>query len=107
MKILPSALAVLAPLLVLGGCATGERVDAAFDVHSFLITVRDNDRPAFDAHVDRPAIARQLEGTIDRQIQGRARSDGARAIGALLGPSLARAGARIAKSRLCVGVPLK
>lgn len=47
--------------LLLAACATAQRLDAAADIHAFLIAIRDNDRAAFDAHVDRPALQRQLE----------------------------------------------
>ncbi|HEX8232351.1 MAG TPA: DUF2939 domain-containing protein [Caulobacteraceae bacterium] len=51
-------------LFVLSACATVERVDAAADVHAFLIAVRDGDRAAFDRHVDRPALKAQLRSRV-------------------------------------------
>ena len=60
-------LASIAALLVfslLSGCATVARVDAAGDVHAFLISVRDDDRVAFDRLVDRHALKAQLETRI-------------------------------------------
>ena len=47
-------------VLMLAACSTVERVDAAADIHSFLVAVRDNDGPAFTRYVDRPAIADSL-----------------------------------------------
>jgi hypothetical protein len=41
---------------MLAGCASVQTFDAARDVHAFLVAVRDGDRAAFDAHVDRPAL---------------------------------------------------
>jgi hypothetical protein len=45
---------------LLASCSTVERVDAAADVHSFLVSIRDNDGRAFSRYVDRPAIASSL-----------------------------------------------
>jgi hypothetical protein len=58
--------AVLSALLALsvGACATVQRYDAAGDIHAFLISIRDNDRAGFDAHVDRPALKAQLHARI-------------------------------------------
>ena len=58
MRVLILALAAL----VLSGCATAQRYDAAADVHALLVSIRDNDKAAFEAHVDRPALKRQIEG---------------------------------------------
>lgn len=46
--------------LSLSACATVERYDAAGDIHAFLVSIRDNDKAGFDAHVDRPALKAQL-----------------------------------------------
>jgi hypothetical protein len=51
-------------LLLLAACATPQDYSAAGDIHRFLIAVRDNDRAAFDAHVDRVALRRQVEGRL-------------------------------------------
>lgn len=66
-------LTVCALSLVLGGCASVSRVDAAADVHALLISIRDNDAATFDAHVDRQALSLQLEG----YLMQRARAAGA------------------------------
>jgi hypothetical protein len=55
-------IAVLA--LVLTACATATRYDAAGDIHALLVAIRDNDRQAFDAHVDRPALKAQLKSRL-------------------------------------------
>lgn len=60
-------LILVAIALVLSGCATAQRYDAAGDVHALLVAIRDNDRPAFEAHVDRPGLKRQIEGRIVRE----------------------------------------
>jgi hypothetical protein len=53
---------------LLAGCATVTRIPAAEDVHALMIAIRDDDGPAFDAHVDR----RALEGQIQAMIVARA-----------------------------------
>ncbi len=56
LRVLSAALLALS----LGACATVERYDAAGDIHAFLVSIRDNDKAGFDAHVDRPALKAQL-----------------------------------------------
>lgn len=75
--------------LILAGCATASRYDAAGDVHALLVAIRDNDRTAFDAHIDRPALKASLESRMIREVGGRQMDDGARALAALVAPSLA------------------
>ncbi len=55
-------LSLLIPVLIaaLAGCATIPRYEAAGDIHAFLVSIRDGDRPTFDAHVDKPALKEQL-----------------------------------------------
>jgi hypothetical protein len=56
--------------LLLGGlsaCATGERLSAANDVHSLLVSIRDNDRAGFDAHIDRTALEAEIQAVLARQ----------------------------------------
>lgn len=55
------AFACLGVLLAASGCATTQKLDAASDIHAFLIAIRDNDRVAFEAHIDRPALQSQIE----------------------------------------------
>jgi len=64
-------LLVLALTLALAGCATAHRLGAANDVHALLISIRNNDTAAFDAHVDRPALKRQIESLIVQRTQKR------------------------------------
>lgn len=56
-------------LLTLAACATVQRYDAAQDVHALLVAIRDNDRAAFDRHVDRRALKRQLEARLIDEAQ--------------------------------------
>jgi hypothetical protein len=50
--------------LLLGSCATVGRIDAGSDIHAFLVSIRDGDREAFEAHVDRDALKTQLRGRL-------------------------------------------
>src|SRR5579864_8276470 len=84
------ALAGALALLILAACATTQRIAAAGDVHALMIAIRDDDRAAFDAHVDRDALERQLEGRILERTQGPAASDAARSLGAMLAQPLSR-----------------
>jgi len=67
----------------LAACASVERLDAASDVHALLIAIRDNDQASFDAHVDRPALKRDLQSKLTRRIDKRLSG-----FAALLGPSV-------------------
>jgi hypothetical protein len=71
----------LTVLALLGGCATAERLSAASDVHTLLIAIRDDDRPVFNAHVDRKA----LEGRIQASLMQKTRAAGADGVVAGLG----------------------
>ena len=64
MRPLPIVSVVLACALGLAGCATLPRLHAADDVHALLVAVRDGDRAAFDAHVDRAALKTQLKSRL-------------------------------------------
>jgi hypothetical protein len=88
-RLLPLAIAAL----TLTGCQTVQRVDAAADVHAFLIAIRDNDRQGFNAYVDKAALSRELEGRIDQLVGQRTDDRGGRAAAALLAGPLARAAA--------------
>lgn len=81
-------LAALAGLA--GGCATTERIDAAGDVHALMIAIRDDDRATFEAHVDRPALERELESRILARTEAIGSSDTLRSVGAALAQPLSR-----------------
>lgn len=74
--------------LVLSGCASVQRYDAAADVHALLVAIRDNDRAMFDAHVDRPALKRQIEARLMAEARERDSSGGLALLGAVLAPAL-------------------
>ncbi len=60
-----------AVVLALTGCATPQAYLAAGDVHGFLLAVRDDDRAAFEAHVDRPALEAQLQARLVDEARAR------------------------------------
>jgi hypothetical protein len=49
---------------LLAACSTIPRYEAAGDIHAFLVAIRDGDRAAFDAHVDRPALKAQMRSRL-------------------------------------------
>jgi hypothetical protein len=80
-----AAAALLA--LAITSCAGVDRLDAAGDVHAFLIAIRNGDAQSFNAYVDRPALKEQLRARIIAQS---ARQGGALgALGALAARPLA------------------
>ena len=79
--------------LALTGCATVQRVDAAADVHHFLIAIRDNDKPSFDRYVDKPALSRELEARLDAIARRGTDDQRGQFVGAFLAGPLARAAA--------------
>lgn len=81
--------AVAALAAALAGCATASRIDAAGDVHNLLVAIRDDDRAAFEAYVDRRALKRSIESRLLREAGEADLDDGGRALAALLAPGLA------------------
>ena len=77
----------LAAALAVAACASVQQLDAAGDVHALLIAIRDDDQPAFDAHVDRPALQREIEAKVMARVQKR---DPTHGLAALLGPAIAQ-----------------
>jgi ABC-type amino acid transport substrate-binding protein len=84
----PAALALA--LAALAACATTQRLAAANDVHALLVAIRDDDTAAFDAHVDKVALERQLEARILERTQTSGADDTMRALGALFAHQVAR-----------------
>jgi hypothetical protein len=72
-------------LAALSACASVQRLDAANDVHALLISIRDDDQASFDAHVDRPALKRELQARLDQQM---AKNEELRGLASLLGPTV-------------------
>jgi hypothetical protein len=85
------ALVVLAGFTLLGGCATTQRLEAAGDVRSLLVAIRNDDRAAFDAHVDRRALEAELQARLVDKTRDSGLGRGATGLGLLLSGPLARA----------------
>lgn len=80
-------LALIATLAaLLAGCSSVQRFDAANDVHALLVSIRDNDQATFEAHVDRPALTREVES----RLMAEANRRNAGPLGALLAQPLAQ-----------------
>ncbi|HEX5776803.1 MAG TPA: DUF2939 domain-containing protein [Caulobacteraceae bacterium] len=93
----------LAPLLALliAGCSTTTRLDAAGDVHDLLVAVRDNDRAAFERHIDRNALRRQIEARMVREARSSTAPGALRSIGiALAQPGAAMTEAMLLQPRV-------
>jgi hypothetical protein len=76
---------VLAAML-LTACTATARLSAAGDIHAFLVSIRDDDKTAFNAHVDRRALKAQLR---DKLVADAAKRDpGLAVLAAALGPPL-------------------
>ncbi len=86
-------LAALTVALAAPGCATVERYDAASDIHAFLLAVRDGDRAAFDAHVDRPALKANLNARLIAAAAAKYGVGSGQALGAVLAGPLVGAAA--------------
>ena len=89
MRPLRPLLAVLTLALMISGCATVSRYDAAGDVHALLIAIRDDDQAGFDRLVDRRALKGSIEARVVRESRKAPVDDGWKALGALLAPTVA------------------
>jgi hypothetical protein len=69
-------LAIVVLALVAASCAETTKIDAAGDIHAFLIAIRDSDRTAFNAHVDRDALKIQIRSRILAAAAKRDSNDG-------------------------------
>jgi hypothetical protein len=74
---------------VLAGCATATRLDAAGDVHALLVAIRDDDRAAFNARVDRKALKRSVEARLVAEARKATDDPALMALGALAAPAIA------------------
>jgi hypothetical protein len=82
-------------LLALSACATGERISAAGDVRSLLVAIRDNDRPTFEAHVDKAALEAEMQSILVEQAKAANLGAAATGLGLLASGPLSHAAARI------------
>jgi hypothetical protein len=72
-------------------CATTQRFSAAGDLHALLISIRDDDRAAFDAHVDRVALQAQIQAMIVERARAEDVPDALKGLGLLASGPLAKA----------------
>lgn len=77
------------------GCATVARYDASADIHAFLLSVRNGDRAAFDAHVDKPALKAQLRARLIAETAAEHGVQSGPTAGALLAGPLVDAGVEL------------
>ncbi len=77
--------------MLLTGCATTQRLSAAGDVRALLVAIRDDDRAAFDAHVDRRALEAEIQARVVARSRASGLGPGAGGLGILLSGPLARA----------------
>jgi hypothetical protein len=70
-------LVLLALALAVSACATVPKLPAASDIHAFLISIRDGDRAAFDAHVDKDALKANLRARVMAEVAKSTASGGA------------------------------
>ena len=91
-----AALIATTAALALSACATTQRVDAAADVHAFLLSVRNDDKASFERYVDRRALTAKLEMRIQTEA---ARSDGPREL-KLVAATLAGPAAQLIQTTL-------
>lgn len=82
-------------LLALSACATGERLSAASDVHSLLVSIRDNDRHGFDAHIDRPALEGEIQDVMVLQSKATGVGEGLTGLSILASGPLSRVAAGV------------
>lgn len=77
--------------LALVGCATTERLSAAGDVHSLLVSIRDDDRQAFAAHVDRQALEAQIQALLVDRARSADLPGGVKGLSLIISGPLAKA----------------
>jgi Protein of unknown function (DUF2939) len=77
---------VIALAILAQACAGATQISAGSDIHAFLLSIRDDDQAAFDAHIDRPALKRQLRAKLI--VDASRRSDDLGALAAVVGRPL-------------------
>jgi hypothetical protein len=87
----PLRLVACLGLAVLTGCATTAKFSAAGDVRALLLAIRNDDRAAFEAHVDRRALEAQLQAIMVEKTREAHFGEGASGLGLLLSGPLSRA----------------
>lgn len=77
-----AAAVAAACLAAAAACSTIPRIEAANDIHAFLIAVRDGDKAGFEAHLDRQALKQQLRSRLIAEASARPDDGGLKALGA-------------------------
>lgn len=95
MRARPATLAVLAAAASLAACASAERVSAAGDVRTLLVAIRDDDRAAFDAHIDRSALQAEMQWIIVERARASGLGSAGATLGVLASGPLSQAAARV------------
>jgi hypothetical protein len=90
---LRSLILTLITVFGLVGCATTRSLSAAGDVHALLLSIRDDDLQAFDAHVDRGALTRQIQEILVDRTRAADIPDSMKGLGLLVSGALAKAAA--------------
>jgi hypothetical protein len=80
--------------LWLASCATTQGLSAAPDVHALLVSIRDNDRAAFDAHIDRLAMEAQIQAILVERAKAFDVPDSVKGLGLLVSGPLAKVAAK-------------
>ena len=78
-----------AAALSLGACVTLQQYEAANDIRAFLLSIRDTDQAAFDAHIDRPALKEQVRARVIAYVMQRQDTGGLAVFGAALAGPIA------------------
>lgn len=66
-----SVVALAGLALLMGGCDIGVRADAGRAIERFLAAVHDDDRAAFEAAIDRPALRADLSDQLTELARGK------------------------------------
>ncbi|HUO22375.1 MAG TPA: DUF2939 domain-containing protein [Caulobacteraceae bacterium] len=82
------ALGAVLSASTLCACATVQQYEAASDIRSFLIAIRDGDQAAFDAHIDRQALKIQLRARLIAYVMARKDAGAVAALGAAMAGAL-------------------
>jgi hypothetical protein len=83
------ALAALSAALLAACGGADVKYDAAKDVRTFIMAVREGDRTTFDRHIDRPAV----KAAVVRELQQALAEEDVGGLGAMLGPKALEAAA--------------
>lgn len=81
---------ILGLSLLLSACAGTQKLGAARDVHALLLSIRDDDAQTFEAHVDRPALEREIQSRMVDELHKSKADKSVKLLGMLLGPTVSQ-----------------